>query len=248
MLLGYFLISEFILIVVYLVFRLWKSNSLALPEQELLMQRWSKNFSFEMINRCVLLFCISYIFPWLFNFELFRTNAADLNIYSVLKTIFFILILDFIFYWRHRFYHKYLWWLHRLHHDDQGFDLTLSFRIHPLEVLIQMIVILFLGLLFKINEWQLVVTVQVFSVQALLSHLDLIHKDNNILKIISNVLVTPGFHEKHHDLIQFDSHFGFLFSIWDKIFNTEKKFTVTKKAITAIDSERTIWDSIIGKA
>lgn len=248
MLLGYFLIFEFILIAVYLVFRLWKSSFLPLLEQELIIERWSKNFSFEMINRCILLFFISYILPWLFNFDLFKVKNAELNSYTVFMTVLFIGALDFVFYWRHRIYHRWVWVFHRLHHDDRGFDLTLSFRIHPLEVIIQMILILFLGWIFAINEWQLVIAVQVFSIQALLSHLDLLRKDNKVLKIISKVFVTPGFHEKHHDLNQFDSHFGFLFSFWDRIFNTEKRFIVTEKALSSELSERTIWNSLIGKA
>ena len=48
--------------------------------------------------------------------------------------------LDLAIYWQHRLFHRVplFWRLHRVHHADTAFDVTLAVRFHPLEIALSM--------------------------------------------------------------------------------------------------------------
>jgi sterol desaturase/sphingolipid hydroxylase (fatty acid hydroxylase superfamily) len=134
-----------------------------------------------------------------------------------------MLLLDLVIYLQHRLLHRidWLWALHRVHHSDLGFDVTLAVRFHPLEIVLSMAikfaVIAALGappiavLLFEL----------MLSLGALFTHSD-VRLPPRVERVLRRIIVTPDMHRIHHSVRrrETDSNFGFNLSLWDRLFGT----------------------------
>lgn len=134
-----------------------------------------------------------------------------------------IVVLDLAIYWQHRWFHviPQLWRIHRVHHSDLQFEVTLGLRFHPTEILLSMLykfaVIAALG--------PSVVAVAVYEILlaafALLTHADVAIPpawDRRLRR----VLVTPDWHRVHHSVHrnETDSNYGNILSLWDRLFRS----------------------------
>jgi sterol desaturase/sphingolipid hydroxylase (fatty acid hydroxylase superfamily) len=131
--------------------------------------------------------------------------------------------LDLAIYWQHRLFHRVpaLWRLHRVHHADTAFDVTLAVRFHPLEIALSMAikfaVVAALGapplavLLFEIA----------LSAGSLFTHADL-RLPVRLERALRWIVVTPYMHRIHHSVhaAETDSNFCFHLSLWDRWFGT----------------------------
>ncbi len=207
----------------YLVVKLPKLNKLSPIDSGSTFDRWALHFSIELFNQLlsvgILLFASAELAHRLFRFQ------QQVSFVSVLKVISVIFFLDFIFYWRHRFYHRFLMFLHGLHHRDGSFDLTVSFRIHPLEMLIQILIFLGTVYIFGLDRWQMMTINIVFTVQAFYSHFELDFFPERVNHWLSKLFVVPQFHGVHHSENSL-LHYGFLFCIWDRVFETSTKESI----------------------
>ena len=132
-------------------------------------------------------------------------------------------ILDFAVWLEHVVSHRWpiLWRLHRMHHSDQGFDLTTALRFHPLEIVLSMVwkaaIIIALG--------APVAAVLVFEI--VLNGMAMFNHANARLParldgLLRRFVVTPDMHRVHHSVVrsETDSNFGFNLSVWDRLFGT----------------------------
>lgn len=207
-------------------YELW-SPRLERPEMigALKSKRWVTNISIVVLSSA----CLRIIFPlaavgtaaWAAqnNFGLFHL----MNIPIWLAALIAFIVLDFAVWLEHVASHKFslLWRIHRMHHADQGFDLTTALRFHPLEIVLSMFwkagVIILLGapvggvLIFEI----------VLNGMAMFNHANARLPDK-IDRILRQMLVTPDMHRVHHSVVraETDSNYGFNFSFWDRIFST----------------------------
>lgn len=148
-------------------------------------------------------------------------RAVGLN--PLIAGILAFVILDFAVWLEHLASHKIplLWRIHRMHHADNGFDVTTGLRFHPLEILLSMVwkaaVVVLLG--------PPVVAVLVFEI--VLNGTAMFNHSNVRLplpfdRVLRRVLVTPDMHRVHHSTIrrETDSNYGFNFPFWDRLFGT----------------------------
>jgi sterol desaturase/sphingolipid hydroxylase (fatty acid hydroxylase superfamily) len=201
----------------YFTFKIPKLSSYSANQKNNIYNHWASNFSLEVINQV-----ISFVFIQIFSRQISQTilnTPQELTLKSIALTLFCVFLLDFTFYWRHRFYHRFLMRLHKLHHQPSQFDFTLSFRVHPLEMIIQILIFLSVIYLFNLDYWQVTCINVIFTTQALLSHIEYDILPNNLKKYINLLFVTPQFHEQHHQKTG-NQHYGFLFNIWDSLFLT----------------------------
>jgi sterol desaturase/sphingolipid hydroxylase (fatty acid hydroxylase superfamily) len=188
-------------------------------------QRWFTNLSMVVISSL----CLRVIFPAAAvgaAFWLQERNIGLFNIFNVppiIGGIIAFVVLDFIVWLEHLVSHKWpiLWRIHRMHHADNGFDVTTALRFHPLEIVLSMawkiIIIALLGapaiavLIFEI----------VLNGMAMFNHSN-IKLPLKLDRFIRPILVTPDMHRVHHstDHKETDSNYGFNFSFWDRIFST----------------------------
>ncbi|RST86899.1 sterol desaturase family protein [Aquibium carbonis] len=152
-------------------------------------------------------------------YGLFRQAGMD----PVLAGLLGFVILDLAVWLEHLASHKIpiLWRIHRMHHADQGFDLTTALRFHPLEIVLSMLwkaaIVVALGLP--------VMAVLVFEI--VLNGMAMFNHANARLplgldKVLRLFVVTPDMHRVHHSSIpsETDSNYGFNFPFWDRIFRT----------------------------
>ncbi|MCW1403529.1 sterol desaturase family protein [Novosphingobium sp. MW5] len=145
-------------------------------------------------------------------------NNASLPVWTAI--VFSFLAVDFIAYAFHRASHRFhpLWRLHRVHHSDNDLDLSTLFRIHPLTVLLLVLVdgaaIFLLGL----HPAGIAMHVLAKHVTMTLGHADTALRDNSGGPL-SRLLVTPGFHARHHsaDAAETGSNYGEVLSLWDRL-------------------------------
>ncbi len=132
-------------------------------------------------------------------------------------------ILDFAVWLEHVASHKIplFWRIHRMHHADNGFDVTTALRFHPIEILLSMVwkaaVIMVLG----------IPALAVLVFEIVLNGMSMFNHANIALplgfdRLIRKALVTPDMHRVHHSVIrrETDSNYGFNFSVWDRVFAT----------------------------
>jgi sterol desaturase/sphingolipid hydroxylase (fatty acid hydroxylase superfamily) len=134
-----------------------------------------------------------------------------------------IVALDLAIYWQHRAFHRlpWLWRIHRVHHNDTQFEVTLGLRFHPAEILLSMLykfaVILLLG--------PPAIVVGLYEILlagfALMTHAD-VALPARMDRSLRSVFVTPDWHRVHHSVHrdETDSNYGNLLSLWDRLFNS----------------------------
>ncbi|WP_421854188.1 sterol desaturase family protein [Oricola sp.] len=188
-------------------------------------KRWFTNLSMVVLSSL----CLRIVFPAA---AVGTAIWADQNgwglfpalgVHPLIAGMLAFLILDFAVWLEHLASHKIpiLWRIHRMHHADNGFDVTTALRFHPLEIVLSMLwkagIVVALGapvmavLLFEI----------VLNGTAMFNHsnIDLPRRADRLIRL---AIVTPDMHRVHHSSTprETDSNYGFNFSIWDRLFRT----------------------------
>ena len=133
------------------------------------------------------------------------------------------IVLDFVMYWWHRAMHQFqiLWRVHRVHHGDPQLDLTTTFRTHPVETLLTLIVragvIYLLGMpLLGVILYEVIVCTMALFIHSNIRLFPFIDK------LLGFLIMTPNLHSIHHseDVSGYQTNFGLVLSIWDRLFRT----------------------------
>lgn len=132
-----------------------------------------------------------------------------------------VVVLDLAIYWQHRWFHEVraLWPIHRVHHTDTAFDVSLGLRFHPAEIVLSLLYKLALVALLGIAPLAIVVYEILLAAFALVTHanLALSPRWDAWLRM---VFVTPDWHRVHHSVHhdETDSNYGNILSVWDRLF------------------------------
>ncbi len=150
-----------------------------------------------------------------------------------------LLLLDFFgAYLAHYAEHKIkpLWMIHLVHHTDHEVDTTTANRHHPLESLIRFSFTLF-GVFIVGTPIGIVMLYQSLSIVATQFGHANIRLPKKVDELLSWVIVSPDMHKVHHHykLPYTDSNYGNIFSIWDRLFGTFKKFD-RQKIVYGVDT------------
>ncbi|WP_340109287.1 sterol desaturase family protein [Pikeienuella sp. HZG-20] len=151
-------------------------------------------------------------------------NALDWPVWLEGAIVF--LALDFAIWAQHVVFHHVpaLWRLHQVHHADEAMDVTTGFRFHPGEIAISMAVKI--GLVYLLGAAALAVVAFEIALNAaaMFSHSNL-RLGPRVERALRRVIVTPDMHRSHHSIHrrEHDTNFGFLLSIWDRMFRVYTK-------------------------
>ncbi len=134
-----------------------------------------------------------------------------------------IIVLDLAIYWQHRWTHivPWLWRLHRLHHTDTQFELTLGLRFHPFEIVLSLLYKCLIIAALGAAPSSVLIYEILLALFALFSHADIAiatQWDRRLRWLV----ITPDWHRVHHSVHRHetDSNYGNLFSIWDRLFRS----------------------------
>jgi alkylglycerol monooxygenase len=171
-----------------------------------------------------LLFAVLYYTSFKFMQDHFALFSIAINWWSVL--VLFVAV-DFLWYWYHRAGHEIniLWAAHITHHQSEEYNLSLSFRVSAIQLIIRM----FFWLWLPVIGFDPALTTLIIGINAAYQffiHTRLIGK----LGFLEKVLVTPSHHRVHHGKNEqyIDKNYGGIFIVWDKLFGT---FTSEKEDV-----------------
>ncbi len=185
-------------------------------------QRLRENFGLMLLNTLVLRIC----FPVLaVQFALQQDGGLlqhlQLPMWALIAIS--VLLLDLLVYLQHRLMHQipWLWRLHRVHHCDEDFDVSLAVRFHPLEIALSMGLKLAAIALLGAPALAVLIFELTLSLGALWTHTRL-----GLPKCVERwarwIIITPTLHRIHHRLEKSDqdSNFGSSISLWDYLFRS----------------------------
>jgi hypothetical protein len=130
-------------------------------------------------------------------------------------------MLDLLMYLWHKASHSFdcLWIFHKVHHNDPYLNITTSFRIHFLELVItnflKAILIVFLG----IEEAIVLTSEAIMTLFIMFHHTNISFKGE---KLLGHIIIVPSLHRTHHSTkrCEHDSNYGAVLSLWDRFFGT----------------------------
>ncbi len=136
-----------------------------------------------------------------------------------------IVLLDAAIYWQHRAMHRFhwLWRIHRVHHSDTGFDVSLALRFHPFEIVLSMLYKLVVIALLGAAPLAVVGYESALLGFALWTHANLA-LPAGVDRRLRWLIVTPEMHRVHHSVerAETDANYGNILSLWDRLFASYK--------------------------
>ena len=142
----------------------------------------------------------------------------------VWKAVLSFLLLDLLMYLWHKASHSFdcLWMFHKVHHNDPYLNISTSFRIHILELLITNLLKAVLIIILGIEESM------VLTSEALMTLFIMFHHTNISFigeKLLGHVIIVPYLHRTHHstERSEHDSNYGAVLSLWDRLFGTRSE-------------------------
>src|SRR5262245_24908175 len=152
---------------------------------------------------------------------------------STLPIVIGIFLFDLTLYASHVSMHKVptFWRFHRVHHADTEMDSTSGLRQHPFEALYVALVLAIVTPVLGISRASIIIYTTIALPWFLLNHSN-IKYPASFERRASLLMSTPDWHRVHHSAYQpeTDSHYGCVFSVWDRLFGTTRKTTI--EAIT----------------
>ena len=144
------------------------------------------------------------------------------------------LAFDYAYYWWHYATHKVplLWRFHNVHHTDLDMDVSTAIRFHFGELLLSgFFRVALIGIL-GISFWSAIVYEVFFDIAAQFHHAN-VRLPKKVEYLLNTLLVTPRMHGIHHSIVrdEFNSNWGTLFSIWDRLHGTHR-MDITQDELT----------------
>lgn len=207
---------------------IWETVASARPPRAPLRFRWTANFALLAVNHGVL--------PWLT--PLSNAGAAWyaqerglglLHAASVPPWVAFVLTLvamDGARYALHRLFHgvPLLWRLHRVHHSDVDYDLTVGLRFHPVEALIVNVLLAAIVLALGAPFWAVVASDAITLAHGFFAHGNVALRPE-VDRVLRRFVVTPAMHTTHHSVERDEamSNLGSVLPWWDHLFGSYRE-------------------------
>ena len=139
----------------------------------------------------------------------------------IVKLILSFLLLDLIIYFWHRVCHRFgvLWMFHKVHHSDPYLNVSTTFRVHVVELIIVTFLKALSIIVFGIDKASVLIIETVTTLFVMFHHTNISIAGERLL---SRLFIVPFLHRGHHstERREHDTNFGAVFSIWDRIFGT----------------------------
>ena len=192
---------------------------------------------------------VAPLFVWMMEQSAVLVPAA--RDYLAQQSVFFqmavyLLLSDFLSYWAHRLLHtSAVWRFHALHHSPISLNWVSGLRGGPLHYVLILTPEVIVASLFihPANAWML----PALAIIGMLNQ-HLIHTSIALpwARQLEYFIVTPRMHFVHHhpDVRYTNSNYGFVFSMWDRLFGTYVDADhVDQKGLLGTDYPATKWVS-----
>lgn len=143
----------------------------------------------------------------------------------LLAFLIYLVVLDFIGYWQHRWQHRFGWWweLHAVHHSQRQMSMWSDDRKHLFETLIESCLFAAVALVIGVEPGQFVALTALSQVMQSVQHANVRLPFGPVLE---RLIVSPIFHRRHHAVgyghegTRYGCNFGVLFPWWDMMFQS----------------------------
>ena len=142
--------------------------------------------------------------------------------YLPVSLIISMLIHETYYYWLHRWMHqpKIFKVLHKVHHDSSTTSAWTAFSFHPLEGLLQAIILPLTIIFIPMHLYVLIFQLTLMTFSSVINHLEIETYPTNFHKhFIGRWLIGATHHSLHHK--QFKYNYGLYFTFWDRWKKTE---------------------------
>jgi sterol desaturase/sphingolipid hydroxylase (fatty acid hydroxylase superfamily) len=114
-----------------------------------------------------------------------------------------------------------LWRFHCVHHSDTDFDFSVGFRRHPVELLVNAMLVAPLIIILGIPVAAVVLFQALRAATLSYEHAN-VRLPDKLDRFLRYFVVTPNMHRIHHSTIraETDSNFSDLFPVWDRVFGS----------------------------
>lgn len=142
--------------------------------------------------------------------------------YLPVSLVISMLIHETYYYWLHRWMHKPKVFkiLHKVHHDSNTTSPWTAFSFHPLEGLLQAIILPLTIMVIPMHLYVLLFQLTIMTFSSVINHLEIeVYPKNFHKHLFGKWLIGATHHSLHHK--QFKYNFGLYFTFWDKLKRTE---------------------------
>ncbi len=126
------------------------------------------------------------------------------------------------YYWLHRLMHhpSIFRFVHKVHHESNTTSPFTAFSFHPLEGLLQAIVLPLTLIVLPMHPYVILIQLTLMTFSSVINHLNIeIYPGNFNKHAVGKWIIGATHHSLHHK--QFKYNFGLYFTFWDKIKSTE---------------------------
>lgn len=162
-------------------------------------------------------------FIWQKGYTLLYTDIDKYPLwYLPVSLLVSMLMHETYYYWLHRWMHrpKIFRLLHKVHHDSNTTSAWTAFSFHPLEGLLQAIILPLTIVIIPMHVAVLLFQLTIMTFSSVINHLEIETYPANFHKhIIGKWIIGATHHSLHHK--QYKYNFGLYFTFWDKWKKTE---------------------------
>ncbi len=222
-------IGRYILIsgLFHLWFCIWKKDkwtNRSLSKKKIDKKQFYTEIKWSVITS--LIFAVAGSFTTLLWQKGYTCLYLDVNKYPLWYLPVSLLVSMFIhetyYYWLHRWMHqpKVFKLLHKVHHDSNTTSAWTAFSFHPLEGLLQAIILPVTIIVIPMHVYVLLLQLTIMTFSSVINHLEIETYPANFHKhFIGKWIIGATHHSLHHK--QFKYNFGLYFTFWDKWKKTE---------------------------
>ena len=185
-------------------------------------RRWPHNLGLMLVSTIVarLVFPAAAVGVALFAEQRGIGLFPLLGIEGLAAVIATIVILDLVVWGQHVVFHRVplLFRLHRVHHADNEFDVSLATRFHPLEIVLSMAIKSAAVIVIGAPPLAVLVFEVILNLTSMFNHAN-IRIPGPADRVLRWIVVTPGMHRIHHSVrpSETNANFGFNLPWWDRL-------------------------------
>ncbi|MEN8260816.1 MAG: sterol desaturase family protein [Pseudomonadota bacterium] len=147
-------------------------------------------------------------------------------------------LFDLTLYIWHKANHRFgwLWTFHRVHHSDRSMNVSTAFRLHFMELLLTTFVKAAFIVIMGVEVSVVAASEAVIGTFVMFHHANITFRAE---KWLSRLIIVPSLHRVHHSTLrkEHDSNYGFVFSIWDRVFRTFSKLQPTEIGLRYVGAQ-----------
>lgn len=164
---------------------------------------------------------------------------------SVLQFILGFFLVDYLYYWNHRYFHtKNFWHLHRLHHSARYLDVFATSRNSLITSFLFVYVWVQILALFLLKDSSVFMFGLILTFALDLWRHSGLETPSTVRSIVGWVLILPEQHVFHHSLQGRNKNFGANICWWDKLHGTFSENLIQNKNLERLN-EKNVWRELI---